>query len=153
LTEPFPARFPRLETGLADSLTFAETLWLRFEPPRFPGCFESTALKTSFPILWFFAPDALKRAGIREAKCVIVATSSDKVNILVCQAIRAAYDKIRLVARVNQTANLAAFERAGIEVMSPPQATAAILENLVLRPSFFNFLSLSQPFFEYGEKL
>ena len=85
--------------------------------------------------------DVLKKAGLKEAKCVIVATSSDKVNILVCQAIRADYEHQRLVARVNATTNLAAFEQAGIEVMSPPQATATILENLVLRPSLFNFLS------------
>ena len=87
------------------------------------------------------SPEALKKAGISEAKCAIVATSSDKVNILVCQAIRAAFSNTRLVARVNETANLAAFEQAGIEVMSPLQATATILENLVLRPSLFNFLS------------
>lgn len=87
------------------------------------------------------SPKTMKKAGINEAKCVIVATSSDKVNILVCQAIRAAHPAKRLVARVNSTANLAAFEQAGIEVMSPPRATATILENLVLRPSFFNFLS------------
>lgn len=86
-------------------------------------------------------PEVLKKAGIGEAKCVIVATSSDKVNILICQAIRANFGDLRLVARVNETANLAAFEQAGIEVMSPPQATATILENLVLRPSLFNFLS------------
>lgn len=83
----------------------------------------------------------LTKAGIRESKCVIVATSSDKVNILICQAIRVGFVERRLVARVNSTANLAAFEQAGIEVMSPPQATATILENLVLRPSLFNFLS------------
>ncbi len=85
--------------------------------------------------------DVLRKAGLDEAKCVIVATPSDKVNILVCQAIRAEDEKKRLVARVNTTSNLAAFEQAGIEVMSPPQATATILENLVLRPSLFNFLS------------
>ena len=84
----------------------------------------------------------LKKAGIDDAKCVIVATPSDKVNILVCQAIRAGSPNKRLVARVNSTSNLAAFEQAGIEVMSPPQATATILENLVLRPSLFRFLSL-----------
>lgn len=85
--------------------------------------------------------DVLKKSGISEAKCVIVATSSDKVNILICTAIRAFVPEKRLVARVNSTANLAAFEQSGIEVMSPPQATATILENIVLRPSLFNFLS------------
>ena len=86
-------------------------------------------------------PDVLKKAGAAEAKCIIVTTSSDKVNILICQGIRVHYAGKRLVARVNSTSNLAAFETAGIEVMSPPHATAAILENMVLRPSFFNFLA------------
>jgi Trk K+ transport system NAD-binding subunit len=63
------------------------------------------------------------------------------VNILICQGIRAIRPQARIVARVNETGNLAAFEQAGIEVMSPHEATATILENLVLRPSFFNFLS------------
>lgn len=85
--------------------------------------------------------DILRRAGLRDAKCVIVATTSDKVNILVCQAIRAESKSTRLVARVNSTSNLMTFEQAGIEVMSPPHATATILENIVLRPSLFNFLS------------
>jgi NhaP-type Na+/H+ or K+/H+ antiporter len=85
--------------------------------------------------------EVLKKAGITEAKCVIVATPSDKVNILICTAIQALAPEMRLVARVNSTSNLAAFEQAGIEVMSPPQATATILENIVLRPSLFNFLS------------
>lgn len=87
-------------------------------------------------------PKVLKKAGIQDSKCVIVATPSDKTNILICQAIRAEFGNIRLVARVNSTSNLSAFEKAGIEAMSPPEATATILENMVLRPSFFNFLSL-----------
>lgn len=86
-------------------------------------------------------PEVLKKAGIHEAKCVIVATPSDKVNILICQAIRAELSSVRLVARVNTSSNLSAFEQAGIEVISPSRATATILENLVLRPSLFNFLS------------
>lgn len=85
--------------------------------------------------------EILKQAGITDAKCIIVATQSDKANILICQGIRAVRPEARIVARVNETGNLAAFEQAGIEVMSPHQATATILENLVLRPSFFNFLS------------
>lgn len=86
-------------------------------------------------------PDILRKAGIKEAKTVIVATPSDKVNILICQAIKAEFDENRLVARVNSTANISAFESAGIEAMSPPSAAATILENMVLRPSLFNFLS------------
>ncbi|MBK9164254.1 MAG: cation:proton antiporter [Acidobacteria bacterium] len=86
-------------------------------------------------------PEVLKEAGLKEAKCVVVATSSDKVNILISQAIRSDYNGMRLVARVNDSTNLKAFEQADIEVMSPPRAVATILENIVLRPSLFEFLS------------
>ena len=96
-------------------------------------------------------PGVLKNAGVGETKCVIVATSSDKVNLLVCQAIKAAFGETRLVARVNTTANVSAFENAGIEAMSPPAATATILENIVLRPSFFNFLSVGMGEERMGE--
>jgi len=87
----------------------------------------------------------LRRAGAGDAKCLIAATSSDKVNLLVCQVARASFgegDKsIRLVARANNSANVAAFEAAGIETMSPARAAATILENMVLRPSLLRLLA------------
>ena len=83
----------------------------------------------------------LKSAGAENAKCLIAATPSDKVNLLVCQVARSAYRIPRLVARANSTANLAAFESAGIETMSPARAAATILENMVLRPSLFRLLA------------
>ncbi len=83
----------------------------------------------------------LKSAGADNAKCLVAATPSDKVNLLVCQVARAAFAGLpRLVARSNQTSNLTAFEAAGIETMSPPRAAATILENIVLRPSLFQLL-------------
>jgi Trk K+ transport system NAD-binding subunit len=87
----------------------------------------------------------LRRAGAEEAKCLIAATSSDKVNLLVCQVARASFGRdnagLRLVARANNSANLAAFEAAGIETMSPARAAATILENMVLRPSLLRLLA------------
>lgn len=83
----------------------------------------------------------LRRAGAEDARCLIAATTSDKLNLLVCQVARAAFGEIRRVARANSTANLAAFEAAGIEAMSPTRATATVLENMVLRPSLFSLLT------------
>ena len=40
-----------------------------------------------------------------------------------------------------QSSNIAAFESAGIETMSPARAAATILENMVLRPSLFRLLA------------
>lgn len=85
--------------------------------------------------------DVLKKAGIADAKCVIAATSSDKVNLLVSQVIRSNFGDKRIVARANTTSNFSAFTEAGIETMSPVHASAAILENMVLRPSLFKLLA------------
>jgi Trk K+ transport system NAD-binding subunit len=87
----------------------------------------------------------LRHAGGAEAKCLIATTSSDKVNLLVCQVARATFgragERIRLVARANNSSNIAAFEAAGIETMSPARAAATILENMVLRPTLLRLLA------------
>ena len=85
--------------------------------------------------------DVLRKADVPNAKSVIIATSSDKVNLLVSQVVRSNFGDKRIVARANSTSNLSAFTEAGIETMSPIQATAAILENMVLRPSLFKLMA------------
>jgi NhaP-type Na+/H+ or K+/H+ antiporter/uncharacterized protein with PhoU and TrkA domain len=87
----------------------------------------------------------LRQAGVPTAKAVIVATPSDKVNILISQVVRSNFGDKRVVARANTTSNMSAFEDAGIETMSPVQASVAILENMVLRPSLFQLLASTQP--------
>lgn len=89
--------------------------------------------------------DVLRKAGIGTSKAVIVATSSDKVNILISQVVRSNFGEKRIVARANTTSNVSAFEEAGIETMSPVQASVAILENMVLRPSLFQLLAATKP--------
>ncbi len=90
--------------------------------------------------------EVLKKAGVSTAKAIIVATPSDKVNILISQVIRSNFgSEKRVVARANTTSNMSAFEDAGIETMSPVQASVAILENMVLRPSLFKLLATTQP--------
>lgn len=89
--------------------------------------------------------DVLRSAGVPDAKSVIVATPSDKVNILVSQVIRSNFGDVRIVARANTTSNVSAFQDAGIETMSPVQASVAILENMVLRPSLLKLLAGKQP--------
>ena len=89
--------------------------------------------------------EVLRKAGVPTAKAVIVATASDKVNILVSQVVRSNFGEKRVVARANTTSNVSAFKEASIETMSPVQASVAILENMVLRPSLFKLLSTSNP--------
>lgn len=89
--------------------------------------------------------DVLRKAGVGTCKAVIVATPSDKVNILISQVVRSNFGDKRIVARANTTSNVSAFREAGIETMSPVQASVAILENMVLRPSLFQLLAATQP--------
>lgn len=86
--------------------------------------------------------DVLKKADVRNAKAVIIATSSDKVNLLISQVIRSSFGEKRIVARANSTSNVSAFTEAGIETMSPIHAAAAILENMLLRPSLFKLMAM-----------
>ncbi len=106
------------------------------------NCSEARAIKNTN----IYCDDAtdvkvLRQAGVPTAKAVIVATPSDKVNILISQVIRSNFVDKRIVARANTRSNIAAFEEAGIETMSPVQASVAILENMVLRPSLFKLLA------------
>lgn len=135
------------ETGrlLAEKLTTAgETVSMIDNNPE--NCAEAKSLKG----VSVFCEDAtnkdvLKKAGVSSAKCVIIATSSDKVNILISQVIRSNFGEKRIVARANTTSNVSAFVEAGIETMSPIQASVAILENMVLRPSLFKLLATKNP--------
>ena len=86
--------------------------------------------------------EVLGKADIGHAKAVIITTSSDKVNLLISQVIRADYSEKRIVARANLTSSLPAFTEAGIETMSPTHAVAAILENMLLRPSLFKLMAM-----------
>ena len=86
--------------------------------------------------------EVLIKADIPHAKAVIITTSSDKVNLLISQVIRADHSEKRIVARANLTSSLSAFAEAGIETMSPTHAVAAILENMLLRPSLFKLMAM-----------
>lgn len=87
--------------------------------------------------------DVLKRAGAADAKCLVAATSSDKVNLLICELARASFQVPRLVALVSSENSRAAFEVANIEVVDPHEATANTFENLLLRPSLYRLLTES----------
>ncbi len=82
----------------------------------------------------------LAQAGAASAKCLVAATPSDKANLLVCQVAKASFDVPRLVARASSASNVAAFEAAGIETMTPAGVVATVLENMVLRPNLFRLL-------------
>jgi NhaP-type Na+/H+ or K+/H+ antiporter/Trk K+ transport system NAD-binding subunit len=83
----------------------------------------------------------LKKAGAADAKCLIAATSSDKVNLLICELARATFKVPRLMARVTDLKSAAAFESAGIETVLPSRAAARVFRNLLLRPSLYRAIT------------
>lgn len=77
----------------------------------------------------------LKKAGIENAKYVVVTTKKDDTNLLLCQIAKARFGLKgeQLVARVNNTENLQAFWDLGVRAMSPTVTTADIMDNMIGR--------------------
>jgi Trk K+ transport system NAD-binding subunit len=84
---------------------------------------------------------SLRKAGAPDAKCLVAATSSDKVNLLICELARATFQVPRLMARVTDLKSAAAFEAAGIETVMPARAAARVFKNILLRPSLYSVLT------------
>lgn len=70
----------------------------------------------------------LDDAGVGEASTVVVATSSDRRNLLIAQLVRARFDAPRTVVLVNDPARRSAIEAAGHE----PVCVSSTLSEAVL---------------------
>ena len=81
----------------------------------------------------------LKKAGIERAKYLVATTDQDNTNLLVCQVAKSkfSFTEDKLVARVNDPHNLAAFRDLGIKAMSPILSASVILDNMIGRPDMF----------------
>ena len=75
----------------------------------------------------------LKKAGIENAKYVVVTTKKDDANLLFCQIAKAkfGFKGEQLIVRVNYVENLSAFWDLGIRAMSTTMTTAAVMENMI----------------------
>jgi len=80
----------------------------------------------------------LERAGVENAKIVAVATRDDDVNLLVGQLARNTYGVETVVARVNEPANLDAFE--DIEAISTSMSVAWSMDNVIERPGISQWM-------------
>lgn len=82
----------------------------------------------------------LKKAGIQNAKYVVITTKKDDTNLLFCQIAKSrfGFKGEQLVARVNNVENLQAFWDLGIRAMSPTITTAMVMDNMIGRNHLFS---------------
>lgn len=87
-------------------------------------------------------PGALERAGIGWCQALVAASPSDKANLLICQTARGFGAGPRLIARVNDAKNAAAFAESGIETLTLADAAVVTLAGMVARPTTLPLLGL-----------
>ncbi|WP_372912289.1 cation:proton antiporter [Salinigranum sp.] len=85
--------------------------------------------------------DVLRSAGAEKAKVVVAATGDDDVNLLVAQLSSSKFAPETILARVNNPANVEAFEELGVRTISTTLATAQALDNYIERPAMMNWMS------------
>ncbi|MGQ4557025.1 cation:proton antiporter domain-containing protein [Halobellus sp. GM3] len=85
--------------------------------------------------------DALREAGIEDAKRVVAATADDDDNVLICQTARAKFGIEDLYAQVNDPQNADVFESLSVTAVDGPTATAFALDNEIGRPELANWMS------------
>ena len=102
-----------------------------------------TARKRGFRALEGDGADAdiLERAGASDAKAVVATTPDDDVNLLVSQLAQTRFEVPTVASRVNQPANVDAFEALGVKAIDLSMATAWSLENVLERPSLSTWMN------------
>jgi NhaP-type Na+/H+ or K+/H+ antiporter len=85
--------------------------------------------------------DVLRNAGIDEAKILVAATERDDVNLLVCQLGDTKFGVDRILARVNQTENVDAYESLDVTAIDSPMATAVALDDEIESPALTHWMN------------
>jgi NhaP-type Na+/H+ or K+/H+ antiporter/Trk K+ transport system NAD-binding subunit len=85
--------------------------------------------------------DVLRAAGAENAKVIAPATGDDDVNLLIGQLARNTFDVETIVARVNQPANVDAFEDLDIEPIPTGMSVAWAMDNFVERPAIAHWMT------------
>lgn len=87
-------------------------------------------------------PDILKKADIERVDALVVVTSSDEVNLMVCK-LGKDFGVPRIIARVNEGDNMNIFEDVGADVtINSILATLGLFERAVNGPEIYGLLSL-----------
>ncbi|MUV89176.1 potassium transporter [Halapricum sp. CBA1109] len=85
--------------------------------------------------------EALRAAGVENAKIVAAVTGDDDANLLVAQLASSKFDVERIIARANNPDNVEAFEDLGVRTISSSMATAWAIDNQIERPALANWMT------------
>ncbi|MEB3330498.1 MAG: cation:proton antiporter [Candidatus Sericytochromatia bacterium] len=89
--------------------------------------------------------EVLHQAGIDWCQAFVAASPSDKANLMLCQSVRARRPAPRILARVNDARNQAAFSESGIATVTVTQAAASTLAGMVTRPLVMPMVGVGEP--------
>jgi Trk K+ transport system NAD-binding subunit len=85
--------------------------------------------------------DVLSAAGADNAKVTVPATGDDDVNLLVAQLAKSQFDVETVIARVNEPANVDAFDDLGIEAIPTGMSVAWSMDNVIERPGIAHWMT------------
>ncbi len=85
--------------------------------------------------------DGLAAAGIEGARALAVTSGDSAFNLRVCETARSAFGVRNIVAYVSDAARIREFEAAGVRVVSPGLAGAAVMDGLLRFPDAFGLLT------------
>lgn len=85
--------------------------------------------------------EVLEAGGAGNAKVVATATGEDDVNLLVAQLAKNTFNVETVVARVNQPANIDAFENLDIKTISAGMSIAWSMDNVIERPAISRWMT------------
>ena len=85
--------------------------------------------------------DELRSAGAENTRTLIAATGDDDANLLIAQLVNSTFDPEQIVARVNDPANVEAFEELGVKTVSSTLATAQEIDNYIERPALARWMN------------
>ncbi|MDZ5811360.1 cation:proton antiporter [Halorubrum sp. AD140] len=85
--------------------------------------------------------DALRRAEIEKAKRFVATTGDDDINLLACQLAITKFGVESVYSRVNEPANVDAFESLGVTAIDASTATAVAIDDEIERPALTHWMN------------
>jgi NhaP-type Na+/H+ or K+/H+ antiporter len=85
--------------------------------------------------------DVLATAGANKAKVIAPATGDDDANLLISQLAKSRFGVETVIARVNEPANIEAFEDLDIETVPTAMSVAWSMDNFIERPALAHWMT------------